>query len=65
MICHIGCIPTIRHNEICDITANLLTEICHNITTEPLLQLLTKDSFAHRSANTQPNAHLDICASGF
>ena len=41
MICHMGGIPTIRHNEICDMTANLLTEICHNVATEPLLQPLT------------------------
>ena len=65
MICHMGGILTIRHNEIRDITANLLTEICHNVATEPLLQPLTKESFAHRSANTQPNARLDIHARGF
>ena len=27
--------PTIRHNEIRDITTTLLTEICHNIATPP------------------------------
>ena len=65
MICHMGGIPTIRHNEIRDITAGLLTEICHNVATEPLLQPLTNESFAHRSANTEPNARLDIRARGF
>ena len=57
MICHMGGIPTIRHNEIRDMTANLLTEICHNVATEPLLQPLTN---AHRTANTDANARLDI-----
>ena len=29
MVCHMGGFPTIRHNEIRDITASLLTEVCH------------------------------------
>ena len=65
MICHMGGIPTIRHNEIRDMTANLLTEICHNVATEPLLQPLTNESFPHRTANTDANARLDIRARGF
>ena len=65
MICHLGGIPTIRHNEIRDITATLLTETCHNVATEPLLQPLTNESFTHRSANTDPNARLDIRARDF
>ena len=65
MTCHMGGIPTILHNEIRDITATLLTDICHNVATEPLLQPLTNESFAHRSANTEPNARFDIRARGF
>ena len=65
MICHMGGIPTIRHNEIRDMTATMLTEICHNVATEPPLQPLTGESFSHRSANTEPNARLDIRARGF
>ena len=60
-----GGIPTIRHNKIRDITATLLTDICHNVATELLLQPLINESFAHRSANTEPNARLDIRARGF
>ena len=45
MTCHMGGIPTIRHNEIRDIAATLLTDICHNVATEPLLQPLTDESF--------------------
>ena len=39
MICHMGGFPTIiiRRNEIRDITASLLTEVCHNVATEPQL----------------------------
>jgi len=37
------CVPfgdflTIRHNEFRDLTATLLTEVCHNVLTEPALQ---------------------------
>ena len=60
-----GGIPTIRHNEIRDITATLLTEICHNVATEPALQQLDSETFSYRSANSDPNAHLDIRARGF
>ena len=35
MICHMGSFPTIHHNEICDIIASLLTEVCNNVATEP------------------------------
>ena len=33
--------PTLHHNEIRDITASYLSEICSNITVEPHLQPLT------------------------
>ena len=39
--CPTGGIPSIRHNEIHDITASLLAEVCHDVSTEPLLQPLT------------------------
>jgi len=29
------CLPFIRHNEIYDLTANLLTEVCHEVHVEP------------------------------
>ena len=65
MICHMGGFPTIRHNEIRDITASLLTEVCHNVTTEPPLQPLNGETLAARSANTDDGARLDIRARGF
>ena len=65
MICHMGGFPTIRHNEIGHITASLLTEVCHNVATEPPLQPLTGETFSARSDNTDNYAHLDIRARGF
>ena len=34
MVCPTGGFPTIRHNELRDVTASLLTEVCHNVATE-------------------------------
>ena len=44
MTCHMGGLPTIRHNETRDLTASLLTEVCHNVAVEPQLQLLRGES---------------------
>ena len=38
--CPSGGYPSIRHNELRDITATLLTDICHSCGTEPGLQPL-------------------------
>ena len=60
-----GGFPTIRHNEIRDITASLLTEVCSNVATEPHLQPLSGETFRLASANTDDGARLDIRARGF
>ena len=65
MVCHMGGFPTIRHNELRDITATLLTEVCHNVTTEPTLQPLSGENFDARSTNTNDGARVDIRARGF
>ena len=65
MICNMGGFPTICHNEIRDITALLLTETCHNVSTVPPLQPLNGETLSARSANTDDNARLDIRARGF
>ena len=62
VICHIGGFPTIRHNGIHDITASLLTEVCHSVATEPPLQPLTGETLSACSANTDNHARLDIRA---
>ena len=36
--CPCGGYPSIRHNELRDITATLLTEVCHGVGIEPCLQ---------------------------
>ena len=63
--CPCGGLPTIRHNELRDITAGLLTELCHGVEVEPSLQPLSGESFRLRSANTEDGARLDVVANGF
>ena len=62
--CPKGGFPSIRHNEIRDMTANLLTEICYDVCIEPELQPLSGERFAHATANIEDNARLDIAANG-
>ena len=41
LTCKTGGVPAIQHIEVCDITAFLLSEVCHGVTIEPHLQPLT------------------------
>ena len=63
--CSKGGYPSIRHNEIRDLTATLLSEVCHNVSTEPHLQPMTGEVISELSANIQDGARLDIAADGF
>ena len=65
MIYPMGGFPTIRHNELRDITASLPSDVCHNVATEPRLQPLSGESMTHRTAITTDEACLDIRARGF
>ena len=63
--CPKGGFPSIRHNETCDLTAGLLTEVCHEVEVEPHLQPVTGEKFILTSSNTEDGARLDISANGF
>ena len=65
MTCHKGGYPSIKLNEIRDVSSNLLSEVCHNTCVEPVHQPLSGESFQSRSANTQDEARCDIRARGF
>ena len=62
--CPRGGFPSLRHNEIRDLTARLLTEVCNDIQIEPELQEITTEVMSGRCANTTNGARLDIAASG-
>ena len=54
-----------RHNELRDLTADLLSEVCKDVCVEPQLQELTGESLTNgRSANRSNEARLDISARG-
>ena len=57
--------PTLRHNEISDLTASLLMEVCSNVVTQPELQQLNGEVLRGNTANKENEAHLDIAADGF
>ena len=64
--CPKGGLPTLRHNEIRDLTATLLTEVCHQVHVEPELQPVSSpETFPLSTANTQDGARLDIAMNGF
>ena len=63
--CPFGGFPSIRHNEVRDITAHLLSEVCHNVGIEPHLQPLSGEILDLRTANREDGARLDIKAQGF
>ena len=65
MVCPFGGFPRIRHNEVRDLTASLdlLTEVCHNVATEPSAASHFRDFFSC-ICNTINDAHLDVNTRG-
>ncbi len=63
--CHMGGFQTTCHNEIRDLTANLLSEVCHDVSVEPSLQPLAGESLTYSTAHREDPARLDIRAHGF
>ena len=63
--CPRGAFPIIRHNEIRDLTASVLTEVCHDVRVEPDLQPITHETMYAATANTSDGARLDIAMNGF
>ena len=48
-----------------DISAELLSEVCHVVEVEPHLQPLSDESFRQKTANTKDGVCLDIAMNGF
>ena len=63
--CSRGGFPSLHHNEIRDLTAKLLTDVCNDVQIESDLQEITTKTMTKRTANTAEGARLDIAASGF
>ena len=56
---------TLRHNNVRNLTANMLKEVCKDVSIEPPLIELTGESFHLKSTKTVDEARTDICARGF
>ena len=65
MSCPMGGFPIVRHNELRDITASLMTEVCHGVSVEPTLQTLSVERLAQSSAISTDGARVDIQATVF
>ena len=63
--CSRGGLPSIRHNEICDLTAELMSEVYYGVGIEPGLQSITEEHLSLRSANKEGGAWLDIVEENF
>ena len=64
MVCPCGGFTIIRHNEVRDLLASQLTEVCGNVAVEPTLAPVSGEQFS-RSVNTADGARADIRARGF
>ena len=53
-------LPTMRHNEVCNLTAPLLPETCSDVSIEPTMQNLNGEEFGSRSNNCEDEPRLDI-----
>ena len=62
--CPTGGFPIICHNEIRDLTASLMTEVCHSVLVEPVLQPLSGEQLFANGAVTTDEARADIQARG-
>ena len=60
-----GGLTFLRHNELRDLTADWLKEVCHNVAVEPPLLSLDGETIAPASANRSDEARADVHATGF
>ena len=63
MVCQHGGFITQRHNELCDLEAEMLRMVSRDVE-EPVLQEVTAEVLNH-GANKAPDARLNVHARGF
>ena len=64
MTCKKGGFICIRHDEVRDLTASMLREVCNDVSTEPLLLPLDGEQLRYRTANASNEARVDVNARG-
>ncbi|KAG0724864.1 hypothetical protein GWK47_039737 [Chionoecetes opilio] len=65
MTCKRGGFVCIRHDEVRDVTASMLREVCRDVSTEPTLLPLDGEQLQYRTANIANEARVDVSARGF
>ena len=60
-----GGLTFIRHNELRDLTAGWLQEVCYNVAVEPPFLPLNGETIVPVSAIRNDEAHADVHATGF
>ena len=60
MSCKKGGYVTIRHNDLRDLTANLLTKVCKDVNVKPQLLPVRSETFNNRTASTSSESRVDI-----
>jgi len=65
LTCKRGGFTTLRHNEVRDLLAVELTQICSSVSTEPALLPVSGEVFLAESTNKKDGARVDIRARGF
>ena len=65
MTCKTGGFICARHDEVRDLTAQMLSEVCRDVRVEPELIPTDGRTFSHQSANTAEEARVDVSARGF
>jgi hypothetical protein len=65
LTCNIGGFITIRHNDIRDKTAKLLSEVCNDVSVEPVLQPLSGENLRYKTSAREEDARVDVSARGF
>ena len=65
MICKKGGFVSLRHNEVRDITAEMLNEVCYDVKSEPELIPLEGENLKYKTANTHERARTDLSARSF
>ena len=60
MSCKKGGFVTIRHNDLRDLTAKVLSEVCNDTEIEPKLVPLSGEDLSNRTASRSNKARLDV-----
>ena len=63
--CQRGGFVVIRHNEVRDLTAELLAEVCNDVATEPSLTPLSGEEFESNTTSREDETRCDVAARRF